>query len=136
MISRHLGKPCHDGVFNAVVRLSHHMVKVSKFARSNMTHQYLSVFASMYTCSVVTSFVHEIRNSFLMHLFSKAWIYCSIFFSSVHASHPCVSTGQTNAFIGRNLVAVLTDFFRHIFVNLFITTISSTQPFTLRGTVK
>ena len=37
---------------------------------------------------------------------------------NVHASHPYDMTGQTKAFISRNLVTVLSDLFSHNFVNL------------------
>ena len=60
---------CHHGVFNAVVRLSHHMAKVSKFVRSNMTKQ-LFVCVCKYV-HLFSCFIQEIRNNFPMHLFSK-----------------------------------------------------------------
>ena len=55
---------------------------------------------------------------------------------NIHASHPHYMTGQTKAFISRNLVTVLSDLFFHIFVNLTITVVpiailnftSSVQP--------
>jgi len=39
---------------------------------------------------------------------------------NVHASHPYDMTGQTKAFIGRNLVTVRSDLFFHIFFDLTI----------------
>ena len=120
--SRPLSKPCHHGVFNAVLGCLITWPKYWSLRDLTWLSSCLSVFACMYLCSVVISFVQEICNNFLMHLISKSWIYCYSVLFNVHASHPCVAIGQTDAFISRNLVAVQTDIFRHIFVNLFITT--------------
>jgi len=57
--------------------------------------------------SVVVGFVNEIISSFLIHLFSEAWM-CLPF--NVHVLHPCVATWQTKAFIKRNGLSMLTDF--------------------------
>jgi len=47
---------------------------------------------------------------------------------NVHASPPYGMTGQTKAFISRNLVTVLSDLFLHIFVNLTITRRAHSHP--------
>ena len=83
MTSRPFDKPCRHGIFNAVMRLSHHVAKVSQFARSDMTQSYLSLFSSVYTYSVAISFVQRTRNSLLIHLFSNAWIHRSSLFLNV-----------------------------------------------------
>ena len=96
---RTLDKPCHHVVFNAVITLSHHMAKISEVCEIK------------HDSAVVCQCLQVSSRSFLMHLFSKAWIYCPSFFFNVPASHPCVATCQSNAFISHNLVAVLTDLF-------------------------
>ena len=92
--SRRLDKPCNHGVFNAVVSLFHHMAKVSKYLQ-NLTwlNSCFSVFAHMYTCSVIISFIQKIRNNFLMYLFSKPG-YISLPSSSMPMLH--IHDGQIN----------------------------------------
>ena len=79
--------------------------------------------ANLYACSFVIIFVHDIRSSFRMHLFSNAWMRFSSSFFSVQASHPYVATGHANAFINRNLVLLLMDLFFQSFASLVITVI-------------
>jgi len=67
--------------------------------------------------------VHGILSVFLMRLFSNEKPGCIslLVFFSVNDLQPCVATGRINAVISRSLMAVLTDMFFHIFVNLTIT---------------